>query len=161
MIGILSDTHDNLDAVRDAVRVFQEYSCELVIHAGDFVAPFAALALSELICPVHAVFGNCDGEKKGLGKAFQGLGQIQEEPFIFNHSGLTFLLTHTPFNNASHISSGLYDVLVFGHTHKPDVKSIDDTLVINPGEAGGWVTGEKTVALLDSDTKQVQIIELK
>ena len=85
MIGIMSDSHDNLDAIKLAVELFNKLRCELVIHAGDFIAPFAAHELSKLNCPVKAVFGNCDGEKKGLEKAFQSIGEIKEAPFIFNH----------------------------------------------------------------------------
>ncbi len=80
MIGIMADSHDNLTAVRLAVRLFNDAKCDLVIHAGDFVAPFAALELHNLSCPVKAVFGNCDGEKKGLTAAFEGMGEIARGP---------------------------------------------------------------------------------
>ncbi len=63
MIGIMSDSHDNLDAIKQAVRLFKEIKCDFIIHAGDFVAPFAAKELEGLSCQVKAVFGNCDGEK--------------------------------------------------------------------------------------------------
>jgi predicted phosphodiesterase len=38
MIGILSDTHDNLTRVREAVRLFNDAGCDLVVHARDFIA---------------------------------------------------------------------------------------------------------------------------
>ena len=74
MIGILSDSHDNLPMIGRAVRVFNDAGCDLVIHAGDIVAPFAARALAGLRAPIKAVFGNCDGERKGLEEALSGLG---------------------------------------------------------------------------------------
>jgi hypothetical protein len=37
-IGILADTHDNIDNVRKAIRRFKE-NVELIIHAGDFIFP--------------------------------------------------------------------------------------------------------------------------
>ena len=83
MIGILSDTHDNLTRVREAVRLFDDAGCDLVVHAGDFVAPFTVEELRNLRAPVQAVFGNCDGEKAGLARAFQGLGEIAEAPLRF------------------------------------------------------------------------------
>ena len=49
MIGIMSDSHDNLPAIQQAVRIFNQIGCDLVIHAGDFVAPFAVQELSALI----------------------------------------------------------------------------------------------------------------
>ena len=90
MIGIMADSHDNLHAVKKAVQLFKDAGCKLVIHAGDFVAPFAARELENLNCPVKAVFGNCDGEKKGLEKTVSSFGEIQESPLIFSHDGLDF-----------------------------------------------------------------------
>ena len=84
MIGILSDSHDNLTRVREAVRLFNDAGCDLVIHAGDFVAPFTVDELRNLRAPVKAVFGNCDGEKAGLAKAFEGLGELREAPLKFS-----------------------------------------------------------------------------
>jgi putative phosphoesterase len=37
MIGIISDTHDNLPAIKRAVDLFNEKNVDLVLHAGDFV----------------------------------------------------------------------------------------------------------------------------
>ena len=38
-IGILSDTHDDIDNVKEAIYRFKEQKVELIIHAGDFVFP--------------------------------------------------------------------------------------------------------------------------
>ncbi len=160
MIGLMSDSHDNLVAVKKAVRFFRQMKCRLVIHAGDFVAPFTAKELSHLSCPVKAVFGNCDGEKKGLEKALHPFGQIREEPFVFSHSGKEFLIVHVPFSVKEYISKGRYDVIIFGHTHKPEVAKKDGSLLINPGETGGWVSGKITVAVLDAERGEAEIVNL-
>lgn len=160
MIGVMSDSHDNIDAVKRAVRFFNKTQCELVIHAGDFIAPFAARELEQLSSPVKAVFGNCDGEKKGLKKTFLSLGEIEREPFIFSYAGRTILLTHTHFANEKHIRSGEYTAIVYGHTHKPDVRKKNGILVLNPGETGGWLTGKNTVALLDPVSLEAEIVIL-
>ena len=60
MIGIMSDSHDNLDAIRKAVCFFSNLNCELVIHAGDFVAPFAASEMGRLACADSLFLGNRD-----------------------------------------------------------------------------------------------------
>jgi putative phosphoesterase len=160
MIGIMSDSHDNLHAVRKAVRFFREMKCRLVVHAGDFIAPFAAKELSLLSCPVKAVFGNCDGEKKGLEKALHPFGEIREPPFEFSFSGKKIQIVHVPFSLKKEISARRYDAIVFGHTHKPEVVRRNGTLLVNPGETGGWVTGKRTVALLDPETWEVEIVTL-
>jgi putative phosphoesterase len=157
MIGIMADSHDNLLAIKKAVRLFNEEKCSLVIHAGDFVAPFAAREMQSLNCPVKAVFGNCDGEKQGLEKAFQSLGEIREAPLAFKNSDLNFLIVHLNFSLERYLSSDEYDVLVFAHTHKSEIRKEKRTLLINPGETGGWLSRKCTVALLDPKALFAQI----
>ncbi|MFQ6108867.1 MAG: metallophosphoesterase [Candidatus Aminicenantales bacterium] len=156
----MSDSHDNVDAIKQAVRIFNNIGCDMVIHAGDFVAPFSARELETLSCPVKAVFGNCDGEKEGLKRVFQKLGEIKEAPLVFTHANLTFLVTHVDCTMLSSLSSEKYDVIVFGHTHKPEIKREKATLLINPGETGGWLSGKRTVAVLNPEQLRAEIIPL-
>lgn len=160
MIGILSDTHDNLNRVREAFRLFNDAGCDLVIHAGDFVAPFTVDELRNLKAPVRAVFGNCDGERAGLTRAFQGLGEIREEPFAFLHGGLRFAVAHRDSLVDRLVQAGTSDVVVFGHTHRPLVETREGVLLVNPGEAGGWLGGKSTVALLDPADLTAEIVAL-
>ncbi len=160
MIGVMSDSHDNVTMVQKAVALFKDAGCDIVLHAGDVVAPFAARELAGLGCPVKAVFGNCDGEKQGLEMALEKVGEIKDAPLILNHGGRQILLVHYHFSVATYASSGDYDVVIFGHTHKPASQKEGRTLLINPGETGGWLTGKSTVALLDPETLKVEIIAL-
>ena len=160
MIGILSDSHDNLDRVREAVRLFNDAACDLVIHAGDFVAPFTVDELRNLRAPVKAVFGNCDGERAGLAKAFAGLGEIREAPLEFQHAGRRFLVSHLDGPVGRYPAARTCDVIVFGHTHRPSAEFRDGVLLVNPGEAGGWLRGKSTVALLDPAALKAEIITL-
>ena len=160
MIGILSDSHDNLVAVRKAVRIFNDTACRLVLHAGDFVAPFSAVELGGLRCPVKAVFGNCDGEKAGLAKEFRGLGEIGEAPLIFDFEGLRYVLCHLDEPVDRYIASERPDVLVFGHTHRALIRKEKTALIINPGETGGWLRGKSTVAVFDPESRTAEIIFL-
>lgn len=159
-IGVLSDSHDNRPSLRRAAALFREAGCGLVVHAGDFVAPFAARELEAAGCPVRAVFGNCDGEKEGLRDALEAFGSIREAPAIFKAGGLRILLTHLNGPVEAYVRRKKYDVVIFGHTHVPEVRREDGTLVLNPGEAGGWTTGRSTVALLDSETAEAEIVGL-
>lgn len=160
MIGIMADSHDNLPALRKAVAVFQEAGCRLVVHAGDFVAPFSARELSQVNCPVKAVFGNCDGEKQGLEEAFRGFGEIKPAPFIWSENSIRVYLTHLHHQVESLAQSNLYELIIFGHTHRPEIKRVGQTLLINPGETGGWLTGVSTVVLFDPARLEADIIYL-
>jgi uncharacterized protein len=160
MIGVLSDSHDNLDRVRAAVAFFNAAGCDLVVHAGDFVAPFAAEELRNLRAPVKAVFGNCDGERAGLAKVFAGLGEIAAAPLKFEHAGRRFGLCHMDSAVDGLAAAEAFDVVIFGHTHRPLVERRDGILLVNPGEAGGWLRGKSTVALLDPASLAVEIVPL-
>jgi len=156
----MSDSHDNIVAIRDAVRFFNDSGCNLVIHAGDFIAPFAAKELEGLGCPLKAVFGNCDGEKKGLEKAIQPFGLIKKAPLSFEYERLVFLVSHLNSPPDTYLARQKYDVFIFGHTHKPEIRQEKNTLLINPGETGGWLTGKNTVALFDPISREAEIINL-
>ena len=160
MIGILSDSHDNLTMIRRAVALFRSAECILVIHAGDIVAPFAAAELAQAGCPVHAVFGNCDGERAGLVRAFQSFGEIREGPWRFEHAGLTLLVTHIEDSRPRMGKRTDWDLLICGHTHKAEVRKDDNRMVVNPGETCGWVNGIGTVAMFDPKKRIAEIIPL-
>ncbi len=160
MIGLMSDSHDNVTMVRKVVALFKDAGCDLVLHAGDVVAPFAARELADLGCPVKAVFGNCDGEKQGLEMALEKIGEIKEAPFILSYGGRQILLVHYHFSVATYAASGKYDVIVFGHTHKPAVQKEGKTLLVNPGETGGWLSGKSTAALFDAAKLEAEIVAL-
>ena len=160
MIGIMADSHDNLTKIKKAVEIFNEKKCSLVIHAGDFVAPFAAKELDKLNCPVKAVYGNCDGEKTGLNKAFATLGDIQEPPFIFEHEKLKILVLHAPSQLEEYIAQKKFDLIVYGHLHEPKAEKKEGVLIINPGETCGWLSGKGTIAIVNPDTLLWEFIEL-
>lgn len=153
-IGILSDSHDRVDRIEAAMAAFRERHVEALIHAGDFVAPFAAKPLAKSDLPVYAVFGNCDGERVGLAKILD----VHNPPLFFELDGKRFCLVHDIFTIEDVDALGV-DVLVHGHTHNQEI-SHARTLIINPGEAGGWLKGVSRAVVLDTDTMEVEPLVL-
>jgi hypothetical protein len=154
-IGLISDTHDNLNMVKAAIKKFNEFELALVIHCGDFIAPFTLEGFRGLKAKLRGVFGNCDGEREGLQQKAEELGfSIHVPPYKLEFEGKKILISHNRITPPSDI-----DILVYGHTHKPFVK-VGNTLIINPGEASGWLTGIATIGILDLDSLKVEIIEL-
>ncbi len=155
IVGVMSDSHDNLLKIAAAATLFRERGAEAVLHAGDFVAPFAVRAVVRAGFPLVAVFGNCDGERRGMKKA---CNTLYRSPHRFDLGGRTIVLAHDPQDLESEVSEGA-DLLVHGHTHNPHVQS-GAPLVVNPGETGGWLTGRSTVALVDLATMKAQIVDI-
>jgi len=159
LVGIISDTHDNRTNIVRAVELFNRKGAFLVVHAGDMVAPFTALDFRALSCPMEMVFGNNDGERIGLVNSFKDIGTLQPGPRTFSFQGKKFLLMHESGCLDEVINAAGVDVIIYGHTHHEDVRP-GHPLVINPGEAGGWLTGKATIAVLDLETMAVEIISL-
>ena len=40
-VGLLADSHDRIPAIAEFVRLFQESGVSMLLHAGDYCAPFA------------------------------------------------------------------------------------------------------------------------
>jgi len=156
-IGIVADSHDNVLALRQVVALFNRESVDFAVHAGDFVAPFAAKELLKLQAKLLAVFGNNDGEKAGLRQA---LPQVAEPPLVEEIGGRTLVVAHDLERVRSRIP-GAADVVIYGHTHRSEVQQQGDTLYINPGECGGWITGRHTAAVLDLDTLDCRVVEVE
>lgn len=164
MIGILSDSHDNLNAIRKAVEFFNKKEVKAVLHAGDIVSPFTVKAFKELKSKLYFVFGNNDGDKITLTKRFEEIGATSCGDFgDLTIDGLHIALLHGT-NEAlvkALARSGEFDVVIRGHTHDPAVRVIEGTPVINPGECSGVLSGKATVAILEVANLNVEITELQ
>ncbi|HHK67173.1 MAG TPA: metallophosphoesterase [Candidatus Acetothermia bacterium] len=158
-LGIISDTHDNMLAIARAVELFNAEKVALVIHAGDFISPITANEFGKLRAPFAAVFGNNDGDRLYLVERFKEIGRIYPDYHEFEFAGRRAVVMHEPKFIDSLIKSGDYGLLVYGHTHEIDIR-VGETLVVNPGEACGWLTGKSTVVLLDSEDMTPRLVEL-
>lgn len=159
-LGIIADSHDNLNAIEKAVNIFNKKDVDWVIHAGDFIAPFTERKFKELNAKFVGIFGNNDGERFGLRKKFKHLGKIHEDPHILQINEKRIIITHHPEIVDALIKSKEYDVVIYGHTHEVSIEKNDNVLAINPGECGGWVTGKESIAILDLGRMEAEIIEL-
>jgi len=159
MVGIISDSHDNLPAIRKAVDAFNDAGCSLIVHAGDYIAPFTAREFGKLHGDFIGVFGNNDGEKKGLTAQFSRFGKLYEPPHEFTYRGIAFAVMHDPEALGDFMKRRDVDVVVYGHTHEIDIRP-GKPLVINPGECGLWLTGRSTVVFLDLEGMKTDIVDL-
>lgn len=155
-IGILCDTHDNLPKLEKAVKFFIKKEVDFVLHAGDFIAPFTIPKLNILSCGWLGVLGNNDGEKNGLFNISKG--KIKKGPLRVKFDSKRITLVHDI--NKINCETEKADIIIFGHTHKPEIKKQGLKLLINPGECCGWLTGESTVALVDSTSLSGQIFKI-
>lgn len=169
LLGVMSDSHDNMPNVERAAEIFNREGVELVIHLGDVVAPFIVKRLAErLKAGVIMVYGNNDGEKRLLRAVAEEAGyEIHEPPVVVDVAGRRLLLAHgfgSKENTLAIVealaSSGRFDAVLYGHTHQADHRRLGDTLLLNPGETYGHLHGEPSIAILDTEDMKPQILAI-
>jgi hypothetical protein len=121
-IGILSDTHGLLRP--EVVSTVSD--CDIIIHAGD-VGDLSILEELRRIAPVHAVQGNTD-----KGKWTEALPLTTG---IEIHGHFIYIL-----HDIEHLdldpAAAKVEMIIFGHSHKPEFKEKDSVFYLNPGSAG-------------------------
>jgi len=155
LVGVISDSHDNVPKLRAAVDMLRSRGVEHIVHGGDYVALFAVKVLTQCGIPFTGVFGNNDGERTGISRL---TSDIFPSPHSFELGGRRILLIHDLSKLPSEARTEA-DIIVFGHTHQTHVEE-GPPLLLNPGECCGWVTGRCTVALLDLESLDVSILEV-
>jgi len=164
IVGLIADTHDRLPNVEKAVKKFNAEKVELVLHAGDYVAPFVIPKFKDLNAKLIGVFGNNDGDHELLRKRFSEYGNLEIRGSFaeITVDGVKIALIHGTESALlkALIESEGFDVVVHGHSHKAEIYENGKTLVINPGEACGYLTGKSTIGLLDTTKREARIIEL-
>lgn len=161
-IAVISDTHDNKNAIFELIKSVNDNDIEVMIHAGDHISPFTIDWLSRAGCRVFGVAGNNDCEKEILKTKYEERGWVfSYSTLALNLEGL-IVVTHGTDQRLvdALINSGEYRVVIAGHLHKPIVNYYsNDTLYLNPGEVCGYLTNKRTYAILRMPEKSVEIIE--
>ena len=160
-VGVIADTHDRVPAVAEFARRFREAGASLVLHAGDYCAPWSLRPFADAGLTMAGVFGRNDGDLEGLRmEAARAMGiELFESPHSVEVSGVRILLVHD-IGEVTERSIAEHGVVVHGFTHQHQMKSTGESLVLNPGEACGWVYGTPSAAVLDLDTRRVEFITL-
>ncbi len=162
-IGVISDTHDRLPFIVKAIEKLNNEKVNLVLHCGDYCAPFVVSSFKNLNAKMIGVYGNNDAEKELLKKLFLEIGKEIKGSFVkLNVNGFKVALFHGENKDLldALIECGFFDLVAYGHTHKIDVRKIGKTLVVNPGEVCGYLSGESSLAIIELETRKVNIIKL-
>lgn len=153
-IGILADSHDQVERVERAVAVLRAAGAGALFHCGDLLGPGIVRACSSF--PSYFVLGNNDESSRRLiaaGGNWLGLGG---EVCL---AGKRIAMTHGhDRKEVKRLLSFAPDYLLLGHSHRKRDEKIGGTRVINPGalhRANPW-----SVALLDLKTDELRFLEL-
>jgi putative phosphoesterase len=163
-IGVISDTHDHRDNILYFVNKFISEKVSTVFHCGDYVAPFVKnwfQGLKDANIPFYGVFGNNDGEREGLKVILGEVCNLKFDFFEKELFGKKITMFHhlSPSMVEALAKSGNYDIILKGHTHQRQNEKIGKTLILNPGEGCGYLTGKASAAIVNLNDLSVQFLE--
>ncbi len=168
LIGLMSDSHDNLVYVDKALNLMRTKGIEILIHLGDIVSPFTLRKIAELPVKTIVILGNNDGDKILLKEIALKAGiLLKDQVHEITIDGLSFLLLHGFGTKEQTLKivralaqSQQYDVIAYGHTHEVHFERIGRTTIVNPGEVCGYLTGKASIAFFDTKEKRVEIVNI-
>ncbi|MDI3561761.1 metallophosphoesterase family protein [Bradyrhizobium sp. Arg816] len=121
-IGIISDTHGLLRP--EALRLLAHV--DHIIHGGDIGDPEIITALRR-VAPVTAIRGNVDTGEWAT--------EFAETELVRLAGRLFYVLHDRNVLQVDPVAEGI-DVIVSGHSHMPNIATVDGVLYVNPGSAG-------------------------
>ena len=161
-IAILSDSHDHIPNLREAVRLSNLRGCALLIHCGDLISPFMLEELAGFNGAVHLVYGNNAGDQHLISQACGA-----KFPALTHHGilgaveagGLKIAFTHYPQMARGLAAVGQFDVVCCGHNHLRRVEEIGQTMLVNPGELLGK-DAQPSFVVLTCPGREVEVVEV-
>lgn len=139
-VAIFSDSHDNLPNLKKFLQWVQENKIEQLIFCGDLCAPSI---LAEVITPkfkgdIHMVFGNVT-DRDLLPQVAANFPQVHHYGDLaeFEIAGKKVAVVHYPYRAQQLVKQGKYDVVFYGHNHRPWQEKIGQTILLNPGTLAG------------------------
>ena len=155
-IAIISDSHDNLPNFKKAVGWIKKQDIEVIIHCGDVSSPdILECVLADFSGRVLISLGNADADHGWEGYLFSGVEHFQDFGEI-EIDGKKIAFCHFP-NLAEQLAKlEKYDIVFYGHTHKPWEEKIGDCCLVNPGNLAG-IHFKSTFAVFDTKTNNLEL----
>jgi putative phosphoesterase len=162
IVAVMSDSHNNRAAVREALAIGRRRGADTVIHCGDLGSPDLVSLFRGW--SLQLAFGNTDYERASLQAAIRALGNnsLCGHAIRLEADGLRIGAVHG--DRAGDLSaltaSGTFDFLFHGHTHRRRDSLVGNTRVVNPGALGSVATESRSFCLLDTALRSLEFVEL-
>jgi len=151
LVGVVSDTHNNIKNIKKIIYLFNEEQVDLVIHTGDISKASTLEIFSNLNSPLVGVFGNNDRIEEGLKEVCEVYDfNFQEPPLSLTLENKKVAVFHEPELIDDYIKDHKdTDLILHGHTHRYKEETVGDIIYFNPGESAGSMEGKSAIGLIN------------
>jgi putative phosphoesterase len=160
LLGVVSDTHNNLKNIEQIISLFNNEEITSVIHTGDITNSKSLEKFSALDADFIGVYGNNDRNEVGLEHiATQNNFLFQEPPSLITLCDKNIAIFHEPDMISSFLSENKdIDIVVHGHTHRYRHEIVNDVLLFNPGESAGMQKGKNAIGIINLNNLETRRI---
>jgi uncharacterized protein len=160
-LAIISDTHDNLANLEKFLTWAKENRIETIIHCGDIASGDTVEFLAkQFFGTIHLAYGNMDANyRDDIYLASDNLNNVR----LHGNQGelkvaeVKIAFCHFPEVAKELAETGKYNLVFYGHTHKPWMETLSNHCqLINPGTLGG-VFQKATFASYDTATNKLEL----
>lgn len=176
-IAICSDSHDNLVNITKFLSYCRKNKIAKILHCGDWCAPSVLKFFREKFKgEIYGVYGNVHADDETMQKfAKDNDIKLKSEELILNLRSVSVhqesqqnkrvqndttkiitIITHYPDNAKRLAETGKYQIVFYGHNHKPWMEKINETYMINPGTLAGMFQ-RASFAVYDTETKKLEL----
>jgi len=159
-IAIISDTHDNEATFKKAVDLIKKEKIKIILHCGDIFKPETLKeGLKEYQGKIYIIFSEADASFSKIpedsfndlpkSKVFEKSGQIKI-------GGKKIAFCHFPEIGRDLAKTQKYDLVFYGHTHKPWEEKTGKTRLVNPGNIAGLFF-RPSFAIYDTKTDKLEL----
>ncbi len=125
--AIVSDTHDNLANFNKVIHWLNNENIEVILHCGDICNQDTINeAARNFNGKIYFVRGNGDFHLDQISEKMEL--ELDNKKIFFNHY---------PEISKQAAESGKYELVFYGHTHRPWEETIGKCRLVNPGELAG------------------------
>ncbi|HDP73891.1 MAG TPA: metallophosphoesterase [Candidatus Woesearchaeota archaeon] len=163
-IAVISDTHDNFFAIEKIVSFLKKEGISIFVHCGDIASKKSVQALAKSKAKGYYVYGNMDKEFSSLQIAIKDSGsEFLGSKGELVLDGKKIFIAHGNFapEVEQAISSGEYDFVFSGHTHRKEARKVGNTMFVNPGAHNPLNTPEdsRTFAVVDLNSGEARFVK--
>lgn len=161
-LGIISDTHNNVDNAVIARDALINAQVDFVLHCGDITMPKIVKLFTDV--KIAFVTGNMDGNGEAVQKEIDALPDASLSLTYtgkFGGKRVAMCHGHLEVQLVQFVRSGDFDYVFHGHSHIRRDERVGQTRIINPGALGGRKPQSRSFCILDLETDELSVIEIQ
>lgn len=161
-VVIISDIHDNQVNLKKCLDWCREERIEKLICLGDVTdSETLAFMSKNFKGKIHLVRGNADNYDEDEPIKYNNIRLYDRKGGTLELGNKKIGICHEPYHIKNLFHQSKFDIVFYGHTHKPWESSENGVKLINPGALGGMFQ-KATFAVWDTaeNEPELKILEL-